>query len=85
MFPGMTATIEKICCCFLSAEERAQKENSAQIDNGLKKQKVEMDKELKLLLLGAFVSLFKLIINCVQRQLNIHLRYGSLTWRKQNR
>jgi hypothetical protein len=44
--------MEKFCGCLLSAEERAQKENSAAIDNELRKHKVEMDKELKLLLLG---------------------------------
>lgn len=44
--------IEAICICLQSEEERNQKENSQNIDNGLKKQKVEMDKELKLLLLG---------------------------------
>lgn len=48
----MTGKLEKICSCLLSAEERAQKENSAAIDNELKKHKVEMDRELKLLLLG---------------------------------
>ena len=36
----------------MSAEERAQKDNSAAIDNELRKHKAEMDKELKLLLLG---------------------------------
>ena len=50
--------IEKLCGCLLSAEERAQKENSAAIDNGLKKQKMEMDKELKLLLLGNSNTIF---------------------------
>ena len=50
----MTGAMEKFCGCLMSAEERAQKENSAAIDNELRKHKVEMDKELKLLLLGMY-------------------------------
>ena len=50
--------MERFCGCLMSAEERAQKENSAAIDNELRKHKVEMDKELKLLLLGEFDEAF---------------------------
>ena len=58
----MAGVIESICICLQSEEERNQKENSQNIDNGLKKQKVEMDKELKLLLLGrAAICCFVLI------------------------
>ncbi|XP_063690202.1 guanine nucleotide-binding protein subunit alpha-14-like [Bolinopsis microptera] len=48
----MTGAMEKFCRCLMSAEERAQKDNSAAIDNELRKHKAEMEKELKLLLLG---------------------------------
>ena len=58
---GMAGVIESICICLQSEEERNQKENSQNIDNGLKKQKVEMDKELKLLLLGKAAVCFFII------------------------